>query len=59
MLAKKMIRDIMKHKTQFISIFLMAFLGMFLLAGIGSECAGLEVNVNNFRGLNFFDKNSA
>ncbi len=48
MLAKKMIRDIMKHKTQFISIFLMAFLGMFLLAGIGSECVGLEVNVNNF-----------
>ena len=48
MLAKKMIRDIMKHKTQFISIFLMAFLGMFLFAGIGGECVGLEVNVNNF-----------
>ncbi|WP_298524474.1 ABC transporter permease [uncultured Methanobrevibacter sp.] len=48
MLAKKMIRDIMKHKTQFLSIFLMAFLGMFLFAGIGSECVGLEVNVGNF-----------
>ena len=48
MLAKKMIRDIMKHKTQFISIFLMAFLAMFLFAGIGGECVGLEVNINNF-----------
>ena len=48
MLAKKMIRDIMKHKTQFISIFLMAFLGVFVFTGIGSECLGLEVNVNNF-----------
>ncbi len=48
MLAKKMIRDIMKHKTQFISIFLMAFLGVFVFTGIGSECVGLEVNVNNF-----------
>lgn len=48
MLAKKMIMDIMKHKTQFLSIFLMAFLGMFVFAGIGSECVGLEVNVNNF-----------
>ena len=26
----------------------MAFLGMFLFAGIGSECVGLEVNVDNF-----------
>lgn len=48
MLAKKMIRDIMKHKTQFLSIFLMAFLGVFVFAGIGSECVGLEVNVGNF-----------
>lgn len=48
MLAKKMIRDIMKHKTQFLSIFLMAFLGMFLFAGISGECVGLEVNVNHY-----------
>ena len=41
MLAKKMIRDIMKHKTQFISIFLMAFLGVFVFTGIGSECVDL------------------
>ena len=38
----------MKHKTQFLSIFLMAFLGVFVFAGIGSECVGLEVNVGNF-----------
>lgn len=48
MLAKKMIRDMMKHKTQFLSIFLMAFLGVFVFVGITSECVGLEVNVNDF-----------
>ena len=48
MLGKKMIRDIMKHKIQFISIFLMAFLGVFLFTGISGECIGLEVNVENF-----------
>ena len=48
MLAKKMLRDIRRHKTQFISIFLMAFLGVFVFAGVGGESVGLEVNVNNF-----------
>ena len=48
MLAKKMLRDIAKHKTQFISIFLMAFLGVFVFAGVGGESVGLEVNVNDF-----------
>ncbi len=48
MLAKKMLRDIRKHKTQFISIFLMAFLGVFVFAGVGGESVGLEVNVNQF-----------
>ena len=48
MLAKKMFRDIRRHKTQFISIFLMAFLGVFVFAGVGGESVGLEVNVNDF-----------
>ena len=48
MLARKMLRDIAKHKAQFISIFLMAFLGVFVFAGVGGESVGLEVNVNDF-----------
>ena len=48
MLSKKMFRDIRKHKTQFLSIFLMAFLGVFVFAGVGGESVGLEVNVNNY-----------
>jgi putative ABC transport system permease protein len=48
MLAKKMLRDIRKHKTQFLSIFLMAFLGVFVFAGVGGESVGLEVNSNEF-----------
>ncbi len=43
-----MLRDIRKHKTQFISIFLMAFLGVFVFAGVGGESVGLEVNSNQF-----------
>ena len=48
MLFKKMLRDIRKHKTQFLSIFLMAFLGVFVFAGVGGESVGLEVNVNDY-----------
>ena len=48
MLFKKMLRDIRKHKTQFISIFLMAFLGVFVFAGVGGESVGLDVNSDNF-----------
>ena len=48
MLSKKMLRDIRKHKTQFLSIFLMAFLGVFVFAGVGGESVGLEVNVNQY-----------
>lgn len=36
------------HKTQFISIFLMAFLGVFIFTGVGGEALGLETNVNQF-----------
>ena len=43
-----MLRDMLKNKTQFISIFLMAFLGVFLFTGISSEYLGLEANINNY-----------
>ena len=48
MLFRKMLRDISRHKAQFISIFLMAFLGVFVFAGVGGESVGLEVNSDNF-----------
>ncbi len=48
MLFKKMLRDISRHKAQFISIFLMAFLGVFVFAGVGGESVGLEVSSDNF-----------
>ena len=48
MLFKKMLRDIKKHKAQFLSIFLMAFLGMFVFAGVGAESFGLEANSDQF-----------
>jgi len=48
MLFKKMLRDIKKHKAQFLSIFLMAFLGVFVFAGVGGESVGLQVSVNDY-----------
>ena len=48
MLFKKMLRDIKKHKVQFLSIFLMAFLGVFVFAGVGGESVGLQVSVNDY-----------
>ena len=41
-LSKKMLRDIKINKTQFIAIFLMAFLGIFAYCGIYGEYYGLE-----------------
>ena len=37
-----MIRDIKNHKSQFLSIFLMAFLGVFVFAGIHAYMDGME-----------------
>ena len=42
MLFKKMLRDIKINKTQFIAIFLMAFIGIFAYCGIFAEYYGLE-----------------
>ena len=47
-LSKKMLRDIKINKTQFIAIFLMAFLGIFAFCGIYSEYYGLEQTSNDY-----------
>ncbi len=44
----KMLRDIKINKTQFIAIFLMAFLGIFAYCGIYGEYYGLEQTSNDF-----------
>ena len=48
LLSKKMLRDIKINKTQFIAIFLMAFLGIFAYCGIYGEYYGLEQTSNEF-----------
>ncbi|MDF2541500.1 MAG: transporter permease protein [Herbinix sp.] len=48
MLFRKMLRDMRLNKTQFISIFLMAFLGVFIYAGVGGEWFGLQQTVNQY-----------
>ena len=47
-LSKKMLRDIKINKTQFISIFLMAFIGIFAFCGVCSEYYGLEQTSSDF-----------
>ena len=42
MLLRKMWRDLLKNKTQFISIFLMSLLGMFVFVGIDAESSGAK-----------------
>ncbi|MFV0394344.1 MAG: hypothetical protein ACK5LC_08105, partial [Coprobacillaceae bacterium] len=48
MLFRKMIRDMKKHKMQFLSIFLMAFLGVFVFTGIAGEYVGLQQTSDDF-----------
>ena len=47
-LSKKMLRDIKINKTQFIAIFLMAFLGIFAYTGIYAEYYGLVQTSDQF-----------
>jgi putative ABC transport system permease protein len=42
MLFKKMLRDMKLHKIQFISIFLMSLLSVFIYSGISSEWNGMQ-----------------
>ena len=43
MLFRKMIRDLLQSKVQFLSIFLMSFLGIFVFAGLDSEASGMAL----------------
>ena len=48
LLFKKMLRDVSKHKLQFIAIFLMTFFAIYIFVGVGSEAYGIENNLNNY-----------
>ena len=48
MLLRKMWRDIKGTKVQFLSIFIMVFLGAFIYAGIGGEWFGVQVVLDDF-----------
>ena len=41
MLKRKLLRDLWQNRTQFISIFLMAFLGLFVFEVIDAESTGI------------------
>lgn len=48
MLFKKMLRDLKLNKVQFLSIFLMMFIGVFIYTGVNSEWQGMQTSVNNY-----------
>lgn len=48
MLLHKMLRDMRWNKMQFISIFLLAFLGVYVYAGVGGEVAGIREIRNSY-----------
>ncbi len=48
MLKRKLWRDLLINKTQFISIFLMAFLGMWIFVGFNSESTGGAKTISDY-----------
>ncbi len=48
MLFRKLLRDLVVNKTQFISIFLMSFLGMWIFVGINAESTGGTKAANTY-----------
>lgn len=48
MLFRKMVRDMRLNLTQFISIFLLAILGVFVYTGIHAEWAGMEAETDRY-----------
>lgn len=48
MLFRKLWRDLIKNKTQFISIFLMSFLGLYIFVGLDAESIGMAVSIDNY-----------
>ncbi len=48
MLLNKMIRELIRNKTQFISIFLMIFIGIFIYSGLNAVGQGMDQSSKNF-----------
>ena len=48
MLKRKMMRDIINYKVQFISIFLMAFIAVFVFTGMYVETHSFETSIDNY-----------
>lgn len=48
MLRRKLFRDLWQNRTQFLSIFLMAFLGLFIFAGIDAESNGILISTAEY-----------
>lgn len=48
MLYRKMLRDLKLNKAQFLSIFIMAFLGIFVFAGLDSEGMGFQIGTEKY-----------
>ena len=48
MLKRKMLRDMGDYKMQFISIFLMAFIGVFVFTGMHVETTGFETSIDSY-----------
>ncbi|MDD6048819.1 MAG: FtsX-like permease family protein [Methanobrevibacter ruminantium] len=56
MLYRKMLRDFKDHKAQFLSIFLMALIGVFAFTGISGEAVGLvDVSSSYYENTNLAD----
>ncbi len=56
MLFKKMLRDLRDYKIQFLSIFLMAFLGVFIFTGITGEAVGIiQASTQYYKNTNLAD----
>lgn len=48
MLKRKMLRDLRLYRVQFVSIFLLSFLALFIFSGLGSESAGYEKTLTEY-----------
>lgn len=48
MLLKKMFRDMRAAKVQFVSIFILAFLGVFVFSGMRAQWEGMRENVDSY-----------
>ncbi len=48
MLFRKMWRDLLSNKVQFMSIFLMSLLGIYVFVGLDSECNGMRTSEKAF-----------